>query len=88
MFLSNGEWLYSIEGGCFNKKTFHLFGSSFRKYDNEVLVLNAMHIPVASVVFGDPENSSMGNGILVDILEPSVDRPLIVAFALYVLRTS
>lgn len=42
MFLSTGEWLFTIQGGCFDSKS----------YDNEVYVTNPLGLPVASLLFG------------------------------------
>ncbi|KAG2387702.1 hypothetical protein C9374_001296 [Naegleria lovaniensis] len=77
MYLMNGEYLYSMEGGCFDDK----------KKDNEVIVLNSLGYPVASVLFGN-KISGRGKMIMVTILDPLVDRPLIITFCLYVLRTT
>ncbi|EFC50403.1 histidine kinase [Naegleria gruberi] len=77
MYLVNGEYLYSMEGGCFDDK----------KNNNEALILNSLGYPVASVLFGDKINPR-GNMMIVTVLDSLVDRPLLVTFCLYVLRTS
>ncbi|KAF0981631.1 hypothetical protein FDP41_012288 [Naegleria fowleri] len=71
MYLMNGEYLYSMEGGCFDDK----------KKDNEVIILNSLGYPVASVLFGN-KLSGRGKMIMVTILDPLVDRPLIITFCL------
>jgi hypothetical protein len=76
MILGNSEHLYSMEGGCFNNKT----------TNNEVLIYNITRKPVASVVFGEDEQSNAL--VMVDVLDPLVDKPLIVIFALYVMKTN
>jgi len=77
MYLVNGEYLYSMEGGCFDDK----------KKDNEVVILNSMSYPVACVVFGD-KISGRGRMVMVTILDPLVDRALLATFCLYVLNTT
>ena len=78
LVLGNSEHLYSMEGGCFNNKT----------SDNEVIVYNVCKRPVASVVFCDKEDNVTGPGVFVSVLDPLVDKPLIIMFALYALRTN
>lgn len=69
--------MYSMEGGCFNTK----------EYNNEVIVKNSLGIAVASVVFGEKESDNTGSSVLVKILESQVDKPLMIMFAMYVLKT-
>lgn len=74
MNLGTGEHLYSMEGGCFDNKT----------TDNEVLMFNMCNRPVASLVFVGKE---VDISLILSILDPLADRPLILMFAYYVLKT-
>ena len=67
-----------MEGGCYNDKA----------TDNEVLVKNICQKPVASIIFGEKVDEHCGSSVTVNVIDPLVDKPLLVLFALYALRTS
>lgn len=77
MLLGTNEPLYSMEGGCFDHKA----------TDNEVIIYNIYSKSVASIVFGDKTTEALGTTVLVEILDPLVDRALLLTFVLYAMKT-
>eukprot|EP00762_Andalucia_godoyi_P005712 ANDGO_06487.mRNA.1 histidine kinase len=82
MYLMNGEWLFSMEGGSFDTKN----------YDNEVYIFNAAGLTVASLLFGVDSDSSNperdgGRMLIVNMIDAASDPSLVLVFALYALRT-